>query len=97
MRPLNLEQTHHEYLHSKLRERFLDADDKTPFDTLEGMTDRHEMIGSVVRSREDDLSPVTSLKSRIADMQARLDRLNLRADGKNKLSHQPWGGRESYE
>lgn len=82
---LNIELAHHEYLRSKLEERFPDADEETLLDTLEGMTDLNEMIVSVVRSREDDMSLVTALKDRMSDMQARMERLCQRAEGKKQV------------
>ena len=82
---LNIELAHHEYLRSKLEERFPDADEETLLDTLEGMTDLNEMIISVIRSREDDMSLISALKSRMSDMQARMERLNQRADGKKQV------------
>jgi len=82
---LQHELAHHEYLRSKLGERFPDVDEETLLDTLEGMTNLNEMIVSVVRSREDDMSLISSLKDRMSDMQARMERLSQRADGKKQV------------
>ena len=42
------ELVHYQYLREQLAAQFPDADEETLLDTLEGMTDLNEMIGSVV-------------------------------------------------
>ena len=77
--------SHHEYLRSKLEDRFPDADEETLLDTLEGITDLTEMIVSVIRSREHDIALIVALKTRLSDMQARMERLNQRAETKKQI------------
>lgn len=74
------ELTHYEYLREQLVEQFPEADEETLLDTLEGMTDLHDMISAVTRKRLDDVTLVAALKSRITDMQARLSRIEVRAE-----------------
>lgn len=77
--------TNHEYLRQQLEEKFPDIDEETLLDTLEGITDLHEMIAEVVRSRQDDLAFVAAVKARISDMQERLARLDQRATTKKEI------------
>jgi len=74
------ELSHYEYLRDRLATQFPEADEETLLDTLEGMTDLHEMIAAVIRARLDDLTLVAALKSRISSMQDRLSRIGLRAE-----------------
>ncbi len=74
------ELSHYEYLRERLAAQFPEADEETLLDTLEGMTELHEMIAAVIRSRLNDLTLVAALKSRISDMQERLSRIEHRAE-----------------
>ena len=85
MTPLMSELSHHEYLRQQLEEKFPDIDDETLLDTLEGITNLHEMIAEVVRSRQDDLAFVAAVKARMSDMQERLARLDQRATTKKEI------------
>ena len=82
---LDHELANHEYLRQQLEEKFPDIDEETLLDTLEGITDLHEMIAEVVRSRQDDLAFIVAVKARISDMQERLARLDQRATTKKEI------------
>ena len=73
-----------------LRERLLtvepDLDDQTLADTLEGITDLHEIIGSIVRFALDDEALAAGLKGRLEVMHGRLDRLQDRAAKRRQLA-----------
>ena len=83
--PLLHQLAHHQYLRERLAAQFPEADEETLLDTLEGLTNLHEMLAAVVRSQLDDLSLVAALRARMGDMQERLWRLEQRADKKKQV------------
>ncbi|MGO8920845.1 MAG: siphovirus Gp157 family protein [Stellaceae bacterium] len=75
----------HESLRERLRAEFPGIDDEALRDTLEGISDLPEMVAAVLRSHLDDLSVATALRSRLAEMQERLGRIEGRAEKKRAL------------
>ena len=62
------------------------ADEETLLDTLEGITDLHEMIAAVIRSALVDEALQAGLRTRIEDMRQRLARLEERGAKKRQLA-----------
>lgn len=78
----------HQYLilGDQLKTRYTDIDDETLRDTLEGISDLPDLIREVVRLSLDDEAMVIGLKTRIGDMQERLERLKSRSDKKREIA-----------
>ena len=83
---LNTELHHYGVLKERLVQEFPLLDDATIRDTLEGITDLHEMIAAVIRSALVDEALHAGLRLRIDDMRERLSRLELRASKKRQLA-----------
>ena len=73
-------------LKDRLLQEFPALDEETLADTLEGITDLHEMIAAVIRSALVDEALHAGLRFRIEDMKERLSRLELRASKKRELA-----------
>jgi len=82
---LSLLMGQHDSLREQIRAEFPDADEDALRDTVEGMTNLSEVLGSILRSHLDDLAVLAALRARILDMQARSARLETRAEKKRAL------------
>jgi Siphovirus Gp157 len=76
----------YQLLKQRLLADFPGVDQETLSDTLEGITDLHEMIAAVIRSALVDEALHSGLRFRVDDMRKRLSRLELRAEKKRQLA-----------
>jgi len=84
--PVRIEVPKYQLLRQRLLSEYPDIDEETLVDTLEGITDLHEMIAAVIRSALVDEALHFGLRSRLNDMKERLSRFELRAAKKRQLA-----------
>ena len=73
-------------LGERLLTSFPEADDETILDTLEEITNLHEMIAAVIRSALVDEALQAGLRTRLEEMRQRLARLEERGAKKRQLA-----------
>jgi hypothetical protein len=84
--PLSFEATKYQLLRQRLLSEYPEADDETLDDTLEGITNLHEMIAAVIRSALLDEALQAGLRTRLEEMRQRLGRLGDRCAKKRELA-----------
>jgi Siphovirus Gp157 len=84
--PLSVETTKYLQLKERILLNYPHADEGTLSDTLEGITDLHEMIAAVIRSALVDEALQAGLRTRLEEMRQRLARLEERGAKKRQLA-----------
>ena len=83
---LTIETSKYQLLRQRLLSDYPGVDAETLSDTLEGITDLHEMIAAVIRSALVDEALHSGLRSRLEDMKQRLGRLEEGGAKKRQLA-----------
>ena len=76
---LEIAATTYRALKERLKAQDPQIDEQTLADTVEGLTDLHEILTAIIRAALTDEALAVGLKGRIEEMQGRLDRLWDRA------------------
>lgn len=82
----NIEISTYQILSQRLLDAFPTLDEETLTDTLEGITNLHEMIAAVIRSALVDEALSAGLRLRVDEMKQRLSRLDESAAKKRTLA-----------
>jgi hypothetical protein len=83
---LTSELQYYQRVRERLLEHFPEADEETVRDTLEGITDLHEIIAAVIRSALVDEALQAGLRTRLEEMRERLARFEQRSAKKRHLA-----------
>jgi hypothetical protein len=82
---IGLSETFYRALRDRIRADDPQIDEQTLADTVEGLTNLHEILVAIVRAALADEALANGLKGRIAEMQDRQDRLAERAKKRRQI------------
>src|SRR5262245_36465594 len=83
---LDFAATAYRAIRDRIRAQEPRIDEQTLADTVEGLTDLHEILGAVIRAALADQALATGLEGRIGEMQTRRDRLQDRAIKRRQIA-----------
>lgn len=83
---LTMSRAHYQAIKLRVAEAHPDLDEETLADTIEGLTNLHDVVAAIVRAALTDEAFGEGLRNRIAQMQERLVRLEDRAATKRQIA-----------